>query len=319
MEEPPDSSDIGEFRRRFSTVDACREYLVERRWPNGKVCPRCSNTSVWFCRRRYVFECSDRKCRRQTSPTAGTIMHRPHLPIHKWFWAAYLLATHPTGISALQLQRELDIGGYHHAWHVLHRLRRGMRLNATSCLSGLVEVDETVVGQRRHGKKGPGAVTSYSPSVVVGAVEVLADHETDGTRIERAGRLRLALIPYASKKGLGKFLARTLEPASQVRMNGWSGCSVMALKDCVHLDRVIGQAPRASARPSHLHHAFANLKTWLSGTHHGVESKHLQSYLDEYAFRYNQRETPMEAFQILLGITIQEKPVTLNKLINKPD
>lgn len=313
MGRPEYPKDMREFRRRFSTPEACREYLVQCRWPDGFVCPKCSGRKAWLNSRRYVFECQE--CGRQTSPTAGTIMHRSHIPIQEWFWAAYLVATHTPGISALQLQRQLGIGGYQNAWHVLHRLRKGMVHDARSRLSGLVEADETFVGGPIKGKKGRGVVASNYKSLVVGAVEVLAYNDTDGKRKERASRLRLALIPDASEESLGSFLERNVDPGSRVRTDGWPGYSETALTDFIHHVRVIGRAQRAHKRLPHIHRAFGNLKTWLNGTHHGVEPKHLQSYLDEYVFRYNRRKTPMAAFQTLLGISAQKKPVTLHELM----
>ena len=313
MGRPEYPKDMREFRRRFSTLEACREYLVQCRWPDGFVCPKCFDRKAWLNSRRYVFECQE--CGRQTSPTAGTIMHRTHLPIQEWFWAAYLVATHTPGISALQLQRQLGIGGYQNAWHVLHRLRKGMVHDARSRLSGLVEADETFVGGPIKGKQGRGVVASNYKSLVVGAVEVLAYNDTDGKRKERAGRLRLALIPDASEESLGSFLERNVDPGSRVRTDGWPGYSETALADFIHHVRVIGPAQRAHKRLPHIHRAFGNLKTWLNGTHHGVEPKHLHSYLDEYVFRYNRRKTPMAAFQTLLGISAQKKPMTLHELM----
>lgn len=312
MGRPEYPKDIREFRRRFSTPEACREYLVQCRWPDGFVCPKCSGREAWLNSRRYVFECQE--CGRQTSPSAGTIMHRSHIPIQEWFWAAYLVATHTPGISALQLQRQLGIGGYQNAWHVLHRLRKGMVHDGRSRLSGLVEADETIVGGPIKGKQGRGVVASNYKSLVVGAVEVLVYNDIDGKRKERAGRLRLAMIPDASEESLGSFLERNVDSGSRVRTDGWPGYSETALTDFIHHVRVIG-AQRAHKRLPHIHRAFGNLKTWLNGTHHGVEPKHLQSYLDEYVFRYNRRKTPMAAFQTLLGISTQKKTVTLHELM----
>ena len=104
MGRPGYPRDMRDFRQRFATDQACREYLVQCRWPEGFVCPMCSRNDAWLNATRYVFECQG--CRRQTSPTTGTIMHRSHLPLQEWFWAAYLVATHTPGISALQLQRQ---------------------------------------------------------------------------------------------------------------------------------------------------------------------------------------------------------------------
>ena len=147
-----------EFRQQFATNAACLEYLVRCRWTEGFVCPKCSGQSAWLNSKRYVFEC--RSCGRQTSPIAGTIMHRSHVPVQEWFWAAYLVATHTPGISALQLQRQLGIGNYRAAWHLLHRLRRGMINEERTRLSGLIEADETHIGGPAKGKTGRGVAAA---------------------------------------------------------------------------------------------------------------------------------------------------------------
>jgi transposase-like protein len=242
-------------------------------------------------------------------------MHRSHLPIQEWFWAAYLVATHTPGMSALQLQRQLGIGGYQNAWHLLHRLRKGMVNDNRHQLSGLVEVDETFMGGPVKGKKGRGVASSTHKSLVVGAVEVLVYHAKDTKRKERAGRLRLAGIADASEGSLGAFLTQNIQAGSRVRTDGWRGYSDAALSDYVHHVRVVGSPQRAHKRFPHIHRVFGNLQTWLNGTYHGVAPKHLSSYLDEFVFRFNRRKTPMAAFQTLLGISSQTKPVTLRDLM----
>lgn len=242
-------------------------------------------------------------------------MHRSHLPLQEWFWAAYLVATHTPGISALQLQRQLGIGGYQNAWHLLHRLRKGMVSDTRTKLNGLVEVDETFIGGPIKGKKGRGVGLSEHKSLVVGAVEVLVYDDAEGKRRERAGRLRITLITDASEESLGIFLTQQVEAGSRVRTDGWKGYSETALADYMHHVRVVGSPQRAHKRFPHIHRVFSNLKTWLIGTHHGVEPKHLPGYLDEFVFRFNRRRTPMAAFQTLLGISAQKKPVTLQNLM----
>jgi len=242
-------------------------------------------------------------------------MHRSHLPIQEWFWAAYLVATHTPGISALQLQRQLGIGGYQNAWHLLHRLRKGMVNDARTTLSGLVEVDEAFIGGPIKGKKGRGTAASKHKSLVVGAVAVLVYKNDGGKRRERAGRLRLAMISDAGEKSLGSFLTRHVELGRRVRTDGWPGYSETAVADYIHPVRVIGSAQRAHKRFPHIHRVFSHLTAWLNGTHHGVEPKHLSNYLDEFVFRFNRRNTPMAAFQTLLGISSQKKPVSLAELM----
>jgi hypothetical protein len=183
-------------------------------------------------------------------------------------------------------------------------------------LSGLVEADETFVGGPSKGKKGRGVAASENKSLVVGAVEILVYQDSEGKRRERAGRLRLALISDASEKILGHFLTGNVEPGSRVRTDGWPGYSETALEDYLHHVRIVGSPERAHKRFPHIHRVFGNLKTWLNGTHHGVEPKHLQSYLDEFVFRFNRRRTPMAAFQTLLGISTRKGPLSLDRLMS---
>src|SRR5438874_7941324 len=94
-----------EFQDRFATEDACAEYLFERRWPEGFVCPGCGGGRAWLLKTKaFTYECAD--WGRQTSVTAGTIMHASKLPLTMWFWAAFLMSTHSNGISALQLSSQ---------------------------------------------------------------------------------------------------------------------------------------------------------------------------------------------------------------------
>lgn len=242
---------------------------------------------------------------------AGTAMHRSKVPVQSWFAAAYHVATFTPGISAVQLQRQLGLKSNDTAWYLLHRLRKGMVNDMRSKISGLVEADETFIGGPEKGKRGRGA---GNKSLVVGAVEVLVYEDKAGKRCERAGRLRLALIPDATEESLGAFLTTNVMSKSRIRTDGWKGYSDTALEDYIHHVRVIRDPQRAHRRFPHIHRVFSNLKTWLNGTHHGVHPKYLPSYLDEYVFRFNRRQTPMAAFQTLLGISLQKKPLTLENL-----
>jgi transposase-like protein len=240
-------------------------------------------------------------------------MHRSKIRIQDWFAAAYHVATFTPGISALQLQRQLGFRSKDTAWYLFHRLRKGMVSDNRTKLSGLIEADETFIGGPEKGKRGRGA---GNKSLVVGTVEVRVYQDKDGRRCERAGRLRLALIPNASEESLGKFLTDHVEPKSRIRTDGWRGYSDAALEDFVHHVRIVRSGQRAHKRFPHIHKVFGNLKTWLNGTHHGVLPKYLPSYLDEFVFRFNRRQTPMAAFQTLLGISLQKKPLTLQTLRN---
>jgi hypothetical protein len=121
MGRPDYPKTMREFREQFSSRQACLEYLVESRWPEGFVCPTCGSNEAYFNSKRFRYECI--LCRKQTSPTAGTAMHRSKIPIQDWFWAAYMMATHTPGMSAKQLQRYLGTSSYETAWYLLSHAR----------------------------------------------------------------------------------------------------------------------------------------------------------------------------------------------------
>src|SRR5438874_12683500 len=131
-----------EFQQRFGDEAACAQYLAAARWPDGFVCPGCGGGKAWRLETKaWTYECAS--CGRQTSLTAGTIMHHSKLPLTAWFWAAYLMATHSNGISPLQLQRQLAFGSYKTAWLSCAKLRSSMLPPGRSPLASLVEVDES--------------------------------------------------------------------------------------------------------------------------------------------------------------------------------
>jgi Transposase zinc-ribbon domain len=137
-----------EFQRRFPDERACAAYLARARWPDGFRCPSCGHAKGWeLSTKAFTWECAG--CGRQTSVTAGTVMHAAKLPLTVWFWAAYLMATHSNGIAALQLQAQLGLGSYKSAWLMCAKLRREMVAPGRAPLAGLVEIDETAIPLRR--------------------------------------------------------------------------------------------------------------------------------------------------------------------------
>lgn len=203
---------LREFQRQFPDDAACAEYLVSARWPDGFRCPACGKAKAWrlACRGRLTFACA--ACAKEISVTAGTIMHRSHLPLSIWFWAAYLLATHSNGMSALQLQSELGIGSYKTAWLLAMKLRRAMVAPGRSPLAGLVEVDET--GIPFHTKDDPPAGgqgrSHVGKLLVAGAVEIKSGKKARLT----LGRVRLATITDYRADTLHAFMRDNIAPGS---------------------------------------------------------------------------------------------------------
>jgi transposase-like protein len=301
MARPEYPRTLADFQRRFATEEACHSYLVECRWPEGYRCPRCDHREAYWLNTRGLIQC--RSCRHQTSVTAGTVMHRTRVPLHQWFWAAYLVTTHTPGFSALQLQRQLGLHRYETAWVVLQKLRRAMVRPERDRISGTVEVDETYVGGLEEGRRG-GRQRDSDKAIVVGAVEV---------RGRAAGRVRLAVVPDVSASSLVSFVEMSVEAGSTLLTDGWQGYAPLR-RTYDHRPVTQGDSKNAANLFPHVHRVFSNLKTWLSGTHHGVSSKHLPHYVNEFVFRFNRRRTPMAAFQSLLGLTAQHAPTTYKML-----
>lgn len=303
---------VRDFRRQFASEESCIESRIQRRWPEGFSCPRCGHEAYWAFAKRTRLVC--RRCRKETSPIAGTLMHRSHVPIQEWFWAAYLVATMTPGIRALQLQRQLGLGSDRTAWFRLNRLRLGRVNDSRTTLPNVVEADETIIGGPAKYMRGRGVIHGPYKSLVVGAVQIVSYTDKNGESREKAGRLRLALIDHADEAMIGSVLRENVEPGAIIRSDGWRGYSKMALTGFQHDQRLVGNPGRAHRVAPHIPRVFSNLKTWLTGTHHGVEPRDLPHDLDEFVFRFNRRQTPMAAFQTLLGIASGKKPITLAQL-----
>jgi predicted RNA-binding Zn-ribbon protein involved in translation (DUF1610 family) len=295
------------FQRQFPDEAACAAWLAATRWPEGFVCPGCGGGRAWALETKaWTFECAS--CGRQTSVTAGTVMHGSKLPLTVWFWAAYLMATHSNGISALQLQRQLGLGSYKSAWLLCAKLRRAMVAPGRAPLEGLVEVDETAIPCRAKDEPpGGGQGRSHQGKLlVVGAVEVQGGGP---------GRIRLQAVEDVSAGSLHAFIAASVASGATAKTDGWSGYRGAA--GVVHEPHVVGKMAAHLVLPW-AHRVFSNLKTWALGVYHGLRRKHLQRYLDEYVFRFNRRRTRPAAFRTLLTNALALTPATYNMLI-KPE
>ena len=144
-----------QFLKRFPNEKACAEYLYKIKWPEGFVCPVCGHRHGHALGRPGRYQCA--KCRRQTSLTANTVMHRTHLPLTKWFWAIYLVACDKRGISALTLAGRISVS-YETAWYLLKRIRVAMEVrDSRYTLAGIIEFDDSYFGAKIKGKEGRGA------------------------------------------------------------------------------------------------------------------------------------------------------------------
>ena len=298
MEDYPHN--LNEFRKKFSTEEACLEYLSQFKWPEGFICPQCGHGFFWQTERG-LYQC--RACHHQTSITADTIFHDTRKPLTMWFEAMWHITSQKYGANALGLQRVLGLGSYHTAWKWLHRLRRAMVHPHREKLTGLIEVDETLIGGERPGKRGRGA---EGKAVVMIAVE---DKAT--SKKKEIGRIRLGHVPDASGKNLCGFIRDNVIAGSKIRTDGWKGYKALPSKGYEHI-----AVDCQSLKICHL--VASLLKRWLLGTYQGVvRFQHLDYYLDEFTFRFNRRTSGSRGklFYRLVQQSVMSKPVIGHKII----
>ena len=303
---------VGEFLSWFDTDADCRDYLAWLRWPDGFVCDKCGHVGGWQLGDSR-WRCA--RCLHRTSVTAGTIFDKTRTPLTVWFQAVWSFATPKDGISALGLQRTLQIGSYQTAWAMLHRLRSVLIRPGRELLSGQVEVDETYIGGQEPGLAGGRA--KGKKALVAVAVEL--------TQPKGFGRCRMRIIPDGSAATLHSFIADNVAPETTVITDGWSGYLGID-KVGYHHDRRSQRAARALGEDIGLllpgvHRVAALAKRWLLSTHQGaVDTEHLDEYLDEFCFRFNRRTSRSRGLVFLrvLQLAVGHDPVRYQQLIKRP-
>jgi hypothetical protein len=284
-----------EFEARFATEEDCRAYWIEARWGGKPTCARCGSTRVWAIREGTTFECAE--CDHQTSLTAGTLLEKTHKPLKMWFRAVFEISTRRTGISAKDLQRIMGFGSYKTAWTWLHKLRAALVRPEREPLGPFVQMDEALVG----GKGGP-----HKELVLVAA--------------EADGRVRLAHAETNDKATLKRFADGQVAADARVVTDGLASYDGDSLGERRYERIAQTKAERREGDALQVcHWTISLLKRWLLGTHAGaVAPKHLQAYLEEFAFRHNRRKTNgvgRIAARVIERL-VARPPLTLRSLID---
>jgi hypothetical protein len=292
-----------EFREWFGGDAACVEYLGQLRWPDGFACPKCGCERSWRTA-KLQWVCA--QCGQRTSVTAGTIFHRTRTPLSTWFAAAWFVTSQKNGVSAVGLQHALGFGSYETAWAWLHKLRRAMVRPDRDRLSGLIEVDETFVGGRSPVTKG-----NYANKIPV----MVAVERLDSGRL---GRVRFAVGGQRpSSRRLVEFACATIERGSTIHTDGAYTLRRLADLGYAH-EFVTGyNAPDLDDVLPGVHLVASLLKRWIAGTlQHNVSHELLEYYLDEFAFRFNRRNSRARGmlFYRLLQQAVHTDPHPLSEL-----
>ena len=286
-----------EFEQAFSTEEQCLNYLASLRYENGFRCDKCNHTESWI-NNRGVWICKD--CKDETSVTSGTIFHGSRIDMTLLFRALWHIVAQKNGVSALSVQNILGLNRYATVWAWLHRFRRLMVLPGREKLSGRIEVDETLVGGKKKGKRGRGAEGKI---LVIIAIELIE---------KRMGRVRLAIIERADRICINEFIRNNISVGSIIITDGWKGYTDLKKMKYTHIieDKTVAMDDE-NITPN-VHKIASLLKRWLLGTHQNFTSPdRLCYYLDEYAFRYNRRNSNSRGylFYVLLKQAVLHKPI----------
>ena len=262
----------------FQTDHDCREALESIRWPNGVHCAQCGSIEVFRIPKRNCWECKG--CGRQFSVTSGTIMHDSHLPLRKWFIAIYLMCESKKGISANQIKRTLGIQ-YRTAWYLCHRIRQAMGNEPLEgpTLIGIVKVDEILVGGKT---KGMGGGYKGNKTWVAGA-------------IQRGGKVRIERIPNIRRHTLHNFIRRTVkDEAEAIYTDELKSYLGIADDDTRHetVRHSEEEWVRGDVHTNSIERVWSLFKRSIAGAFHKMSVKHMDKYLEEFEWRYNNRDNP---------------------------
>lgn len=282
-----------EMTRRFSTEESAREYFERLLWPNGPVCRHCGNADasrIWKVApnpskkiRAGLYKCAE--CREDFTVTINTVMEDSHIPLNKWLIAFYMMCASKTQVSALQLQRQLEIGSYRSALFLCHRIRFALKEampDSADKLGGTVEADETYIGGKRRGR-GRGYVGNKIPVVAL---------------VERGGRVRSTVVPKVTGAALERLLKAHVDRTAHLNTDEAPAYNragrAFASHDTVnHSAEEYSRHDKATGRHATTNTAegfFGNAKRSIDGTHHNVSGKHLALYLAELDYKYNTRK-----------------------------
>ena len=271
--------DILSLFDRFSNDKKCRKHLESLRWPNGVACIRCGDTKVTRIKGRGQWDCQG--CSYHFSVTTDTIMHDSHLPLRKWFAAIYLMCESKKGMSANQLHRTLGVS-YKTAWYLCHRIREAMGNDpfVGPTLFGIVEVDETLVGGKR---RNVGSGSKEGKTWVAGAIQ------------RDSGQIRVERIPNIRRGTLHDFIHRTVKDEAEAIYTDELK-SYMGIEDHDTIHRTVSHSSEewvvGEVHTNGIEGVWSLFKRSIVGTFHKMSRKHLDRYLEELEWRFNNRKNP---------------------------
>jgi transposase len=291
----PPKFTVHQFNAMFPTEEACLDFIRDSLYPDGITCRKCGGvTKHHRLERRKAYSCQE--CGTHVYPLAGTIFAKSSTPLKSWMYAMYLMSSTRCGISAKQLERELGVT-YKTAWRMFNQLRK-LLAEGDEVLFGTVEFDETRIGgierwkhaSKRSPLKGRG---TGEKTIVAGAVQ----RRTETT----PGKVIAQVVPDTAARTLLPAIKSRVLPASTVYTDDWRAYDSLGKRGYEHrrINHTQGVYVDGDVHTNTIEGFWSLVKSGLRGVYHSVGTAHLQSYLDEYAFRYNHRDDPSPMFMTI--------------------
>jgi transposase-like protein len=274
---------IRQFEATFTDEEACRAYLIARRWPEGVRCPRCENSKVYSLKSGFHWQCEE--CAEdgyRFSHLAGTIFENTNKPLREWFRVVHCMLTSKKGVSALEIQRVMGFGSYRTAWSMCHKIRTAL-IEPETKLGGIVEVDETFIGGKDKNKhawqRGKGG--KHAPSTKVPIIGALS----------RKGNVVTRVLERVTKEAAQAFVHEVV--SDKVSLLATDESNVYeALTGYPHrtVRHGTGRYVVGAVHTNTIEGFWSIFKRGIVGSFHKVSRKYMALYVAEFQFRYNNRE-----------------------------
>jgi len=280
-----------DFNNKFPNDDACLEFIFKQVYPNGVTCPKCQKVTKYYKRAGVrVYACEF--CGYSVSPTAGTIFHKSSTSLRSWFHAMFLMSSTRCGISAKQLERETGVT-YKTAWRMFKQIRT--LLGETGKLKGEVELDETYVGGK--------AINMHASKRAKLSGRGTADKTPVFGAVERKGKVVAIKVPNVDRVTLMPQVVKIVTPNATIYTDEMGAYTPLADKGYNH--QIVNHSQHVYARgvvhTNTIEGFWSLVKRGIGGVYHSVSPKYLQSYVNEYSFRYNHRDSETPMFQHFLN------------------
>lgn len=294
----------------FADADNCLSYLVARRWPNGVICPTCGRTDAKFLANQRKWQCKSVHHHRQFSIKVGTIFEDSPIGLDKWLTAVWMIVADKNGISSYEVGSAIGVT-QKTAWFMMHRIRLALQNGTFEKMVGEIEADETYIGGKARYMHKDKRTEKITGTGGMGKVAVMG-------LLERHGEVRLKVVPNVRKHGLQAEVRANVESGSNLYTDALLSYEGL---DADYIHNVIDHAEayaRGNVHTNGLENFWSLLKRGIKGTYVSVEPFHLFRYLDEQAFRYNNRKEMDNSDRFSLAISqIVGKRLTYAQLTGK--